>query len=718
MKSIDNRVEVDQGKIIKDNSEYIDINHKNNKMNNQNFNGLKNIVFVLEKDKIAKNQLNHIVKDNMKFHASKNSGNFSSMNLFENKSNIGEKSNTLNNFYKSRVSNSREKIIYSSSSFFRMNKNNNNANYFKQINKKIKNKSVDILSEQPNKYLNSNKKQSSFNKFSESSKDNTENEVHMVNLISKENKEVNKLKYITPNFLNKLLKKEKGEIKNPFQDSFFYPVIDCFESKKEALSLKSKILEDPEKFKIKLNKTDKKKSIINHESKNNLDESLTKDNIIKEKFNFEKISRNKKDENSFKIIPENKSSGVQCAFDIKPVYSPTTNLIKEEVKRNSLRKSDILIKNPEIRENINTEKPEDVILEDEKNILFINIYDTRLKDGIDQIQKNNIDRKKTIYNKRKAKTPNYMKSTISEQNKLLNIKKEDSFKIKFLNFLNKKDNCYFKYKNHKEIFKNTKENFKKFFQIANYEEATQIKFGLESKKRSKNNMKSVPIKDFKEKNQKYISKQTPNSVKNYDLNYFKKLELRKHYSSFNSNQQDNKYLHINNNEDLLKVYFDKSINKYHESYKKNGFIDNCNTSNGFINLGELNFLEKNNQSKNINNPFNSSMKSKENESNVYVLSLNKSPNNKFDAKIDKVDKDKAFSIRNLDITVQKIEENKERKNNGKFLNPKDFPNPSIHKFNLKMEDNSKNKRFKILKEELNKDKEKVNFMVENFKESL
>ena len=447
--------------------------------------------------------------------------------------------------------------------------------------------------------------------------------------------------------------------------------------------------------------------------KNTLEEQIIHDNLQKEKSINEENPKNKREEYSYKNIPENKSSGVQCAFDTKPIDPLTTKLVNEadDYKENS--SIDNIIENAEIRENIRLEKP-NLVLEDNKNIFKINIYNSEFKGGIEGMgmYKNKIEMKK------KRKTPDYMKSTISEQNKILNLKKIVSAKPTLLNNLNRDDNCFTQYKDHKLNFKETQEKFKKFFQIANFEEATQIKYGIVINKKANRKLKSAhQNKDINKSNKTMLTNNHHNPLKNKNDKSLYKIKPNKNYSSTSCNQQYSKYSRSNNNnEDLLKINFDKNLNRNLESRKRNGLLDSCNTSNGFINLGEFNFLERGNLSKHINNPFNSSLKSKDNDSIALILSINKSSNNKFDGSIDHADKKNKHQIyKNLNIIEQKVKEN-----NNKIINENNFSHKlltksQVNNFNS-ITNNSKN-IYKILKKERTKVYQKVNFMVENFKAS-
>lgn len=695
----------DQKSLLNENLENVEINHKNRKMYNPNNNGLINKVSFLRKNKNEERHRNND-NDNLKIHASKNSINFSSFNPYRYKSENDEKYKTFNNFPNSRISKSRENVCFSSSSTFRI-QLTNPINKLKYLDNNLKNKKIDISSHRKIENI-VNKKHLTQNKILELFSNENEKDVCRINLVFKENKQVNKLKYITPFHLKDLLTKEKSEIKNPFQDSKLYQIDNSLDKKEEMRSFAFKVKE-VDKFDLKHFHRKSKSSFL----KNTSDEPMIQANLLNEKSNLEETLRNNK-EGNFKIIPENKSSGVQCAFDIKSIDSPTKNSKNsaDDIKENSLNNCNSLIKNAEIRENIRFEKPK-ISEEDSTNILNINIYNTHLKGGIQEIYRSIFQNKIKIERKKKTKTPNFMKSTISEQNKILRLKKVQSDKLNLNKNQDDNENCYIKYNDHKLNFRNTNEKFKKFFQIANSEEANQIKYGIVIKKKTRSILKGAANKESYQTN----STNCLNLNLNQNHNNINKIKLNKHHSSLISNQKDSKYLKINDRkEDLLKVYFDKSLNKNLDSHKKYGLIDNCNTSNGFINLGEFNFLERNNFSKNLNNQFNTSLKSKENESNIYILSVNKSPKEKFEKNNDDFVKIKLHSNENLNKIEQIVEKKISKKHYGNNLDRKVLPKSTFNQFYVK-DKNSKDK-IKILKKELTKDNENVNFMVENFKESL
>jgi len=704
MKTFENRIKVKQRKSsLMVNLDYIDINNKN-QIYDTNNNGLNNRISLLRKNKIEKTKLNKDINDDGITHASRNKINFSFFNPYEKKSNNNQKYYTLNNFNNLMISKSREKICFSSSSKFKMQRANPKEK-IKDTQNKTESKTIDTLY-MKNIISKIEKKQKSINQISELV--DKDKEYPTINFDFKENKQVKKLKYITPFHLKDLLTKENKEIKNPFLDTILYPTDRYFEKKELIGSFSSKNPDKVEKNYIKLSNNEEKSLINENTLKNSLDKPIFEDNSLKEKSNL------KIEENSLKIYPENKSSGVQCAFDVN-ADDPAINMtyVSNDYKKKTTLNCNKIIRNAEIRENISLEKSKKM-MEDNKNILNINIYNTQMTGVIEELYGNKFHNKNSIKHKKKPKTANYMKSTISEQNKILNLKNVTSVKNTLIKNLDDDVNYYNKYKDHKFNFKNTNEKFKNFFYIANSEEANQIKYGIEIKKKDNRKLKSIPNIENKATNQKSLANNHQNLLQNPICKGLDRRKLNKDCFSINTNQKDVKFLHIKDkSDDLLKVYFDRSINRNNGSYKKNGFIDNCNTSNGFINIGEFNFLERNSHSKNINNPSDSFLKSKENDSNLLILSINKSPKNKFDRNNDFADKNKPRSNLNLDIIKHNFEEKKNNKNEDNS-NKKFFTKSSFNNFNFKSY-SSKNK-FKILKKERTRDNQKINFMVENFEE--
>lgn len=565
----------------------------------------------------------------------KNSKKNSILNLYENKSNFDEKSKASKKFQSSRKSKSEGKINFSSFSLSSMNLNKFKKNdKIKIANNLMKNKTKGIISEN-----NQEKKSIHFKEFCENKSNDKENFDCKQNLMIGDNIQ---FKYITNHHLKNLLEREKCEIKNPFQDLIFHSIDSYLNGK---LSYNQRQLKEIKKIDLKSSKRRKKYS-DNKDVRDSLDEPFTQDDLINEKLNqIEKV--NNKEENYNIFSPQNKSSGVQCAFDNK--IHDTSNLYIKKIEDNKIVSSPSnnknIIKNPEIRENIRLKKTTIPIYED-KNFLNINIYDTRLKHDLKETTKDSISNNIYIQNKKKLKTPNYMKSTISEKNKILNCKMMKSTKPQSKNESNENYNCYSMYEGHKNNFKKTGEKFKKFFQIISLEEANAIKYGFSLKKKNNSKLKSVANNNIEKINANLL-RNVEGKSENQENNYFERFKDNMYLSPTNSNNVNRKYMQISNNDDLLKVFFDNNVNRNLDSQKKNGFNDNCNTSNGFINMGELYFFERNNLSKNANNMFNASLKSKDNDSALNINKKNNSSNNKSEINIHKNNKNNYEEDKNI-----------------------------------------------------------------------
>ena len=82
------------------------------------------------------------------------------------------------------------------------------------------------------------------NKILEPENSDFEKNIHMINFVFQDNKQINKLKHITPFHLKDLLTKEQSEIKNPFENSIFYEIDNSYNKNEATDRFNSKRLKE------------------------------------------------------------------------------------------------------------------------------------------------------------------------------------------------------------------------------------------------------------------------------------------------------------------------------------------------------------------------------------------------------------------------------------------------------------------------------------------
>ncbi len=439
----------------------------------------------------------------------------------------------------------------------------------------------------------------------------------------------------------------------------------------------------------------------------------------------------KKSSDSLIVIMDD---GVQCGSEKKNNDTENDDMNKKH-----------LITNSKLRDEIKWDKLKQKSEDDINNFLNVNLYNTRFVDEKNEIFKLYYQNKINIDSRFKLKTPNILKSRIGNENKIKEIKKVSSAKPKIVNNIytrsySKDDEIFHqKYIAHLKNFNNNKEKFKQFFQIQDIDEANDLKFCQNKTRRNNYFQKEYFMQnELVEENIKILKKRVVSPLSNSIIVYknigydMKKSDYENQYEmEFMKKTKSSKTLQMrqNNNDDRIKDNNIKyNIKENSDNLKNNGFNEHCNTSNGFLNIVEFNFIDKSNINKNSNHPYNSAIKSKVNDSNILRFSNNKGSDKSSDKfnflekvnwKNNQESKITKSPFMNKNINENKFT-NKDRKNSDLYefqykmnsLNQNYFPNVTNSQYYI---DETSNNKFKILKKQLNKNSEKVFNMLDNLK---